>query len=139
MWFCVLRTKQIWYNACYNLWKLAEQHSKAFFHEFQINFFDFFKRNLSGFAGILIREDFFFLQKWPLTSPVLLSISMFLFICLVLWKLTPRDHDFWLQRRLSGSTFRIPPRTLKKPCVQARCSPLRKYLGNVCSEESLIN
>lgn len=36
-------------------------------------------------------------------------------------------------------TFRVPPRTLKKLCVQAECSPLGKYSGNVCSEENFIN
>lgn len=71
--FCVLRTKWTW--QCLLLsWEISWTTFKGFFSRAPKSFLWFLNRNLSGQAGVRIREDFPSPspQKWPLTSPVLL-------------------------------------------------------------------
>lgn len=128
----MLRTKQIWYNVCYYLGKLVEQHSEAFFQELQIHFFDFWIEiwpssymNQRGFSPL--QNDF-----WHLWS-----------CCLSLYVCLSKSYRNWLHRpqfsAIQKTVWFYLPGILKKPCIQAECSPLGKNSGNVCSEESFIN
>lgn len=120
--FCLLRTK--WTRQCLLLsWEISWTTFKSFFSRAPNSFLWFLNRNLSGQAGVCIREDFSpppFPPPWRMTS--------YFPSPAIVWLCGPRETDwrpqFWVlvtQKNISFY-FQNLTKNLKKSWVQAECN-----------------